>query len=132
MADTERAGTNKNYEFGGRQGLVRMLERAHLEPLNSATYQLSWQAAPDTAAPKTNPAAEDPDRMTPRDARLPAAKDVTYPIRYLMRTEIGRGPLGKLLLRNFVLPPRMFLVGKGSATAVESPLPACTRSSYRR
>ncbi|WP_442854842.1 type VI secretion IcmF C-terminal domain-containing protein, partial [Burkholderia sp. Leaf177] len=45
---TETAGTSKNFEFGGRWALVRMLERAKVEPIDSATFQLTWQAAPDT------------------------------------------------------------------------------------
>ncbi|MGF6898848.1 ImcF-related family protein [Paraburkholderia sp. GAS348] len=45
---TERAGTSKNFEFGGRWALVRMLERARVEPIDSATYQLTWQGSADT------------------------------------------------------------------------------------
>ncbi len=48
---TEKAGTNKRFEFTGRWGLVRMLERARVEPVDGATYQLTWQGTPDTAAP---------------------------------------------------------------------------------
>ncbi len=39
----------------------------------------------------------------------PPAKDVTYPIRYQLRTELGHGPLELLSLRDFVLPSRIFL-----------------------
>jgi type VI secretion system protein ImpL len=105
---TEKAGLNKSYEFGGRWGLVRMLERAHIEPLSSATYQLTWQAVPDTPGPKADQGATDPDGLTARTAKLPAAGDMIYPIRYQMRTEIGQGPLEMLALRGFVLPTHIF------------------------
>lgn len=106
---TERAGINKNYEFGGRWGLVRMLERAYIEPLNGSVFQLTWQAVPDTTALKTTNAIDDPDSLTPRAAKLPPAAEMIYPVRYQMRTEVGQGPLEMLALRGFVLPSRIFV-----------------------
>lgn len=103
---TEAAGTNKHYEFTGRWGLVRMLERASIEPIDSATFQLTWQGQPDSPAVAPAP---DPDSLTARPAMQPPAKDVTYPIRYQLRTELGHGPLELLSLRDFVLPSRIFL-----------------------
>ncbi|WP_416050824.1 ImcF-related family protein [Cupriavidus basilensis] len=138
---TERAGTSKSYEFGGRWGLVRMLERAHVEPVDSANYQLTWQARPDAqdasealegpGAPKA-PAerqadahgrtfAEDPDSLTARSAQAPVAAEVTYPVRYLMRTEVGQGPLEMLALRGFVLPTRIFVGREPQAAAHATP-----------
>ncbi|MGN5479816.1 type VI secretion IcmF C-terminal domain-containing protein [Cupriavidus basilensis] len=49
---TEKAGTSKNHEFDGRWGWVRMLERAHVVPVDSATFQLTWQATSDTKEQK--------------------------------------------------------------------------------
>ncbi|WP_324251860.1 type VI secretion IcmF C-terminal domain-containing protein, partial [Paraburkholderia saeva] len=49
---TDTAGTNKSFEFSGRWALVRMLERAKVEPVDSATYQLTWQAKPEGVDPK--------------------------------------------------------------------------------
>lgn len=103
---TETAGTNKHYEFTGRWGLVRMLERASIEPIDSATFQLTWQGRLDSPVTATAP---DPDSLTARPAMQPPAKDVTYPIRYQLRTELGHGPLELLSLRDFVLPARIFL-----------------------
>ncbi|MBB1634267.1 ImcF-related family protein [Cupriavidus sp. UME77] len=134
---TERAGTSKSYEFGGRWGLVRMLERAHIEPVDSANYQLTWHAKPDAldasealegpGAPKATAErqadahgrtfAEDPDSLTARSAQAPVAADVTYPVRYLMRTEVGQGPLEMLALRGFVLPTRIFVGREPQAAA---------------
>ncbi|RDK05756.1 type VI secretion protein VasK [Cupriavidus lacunae] len=118
---TETAGVNKSYEFSGRWGFVRMLERAHIEPLSSSTYLLTWQATPDTMALKADQGAADPDSLAARPAKLPAAGDMTYPIRYQMRTEIGQGPLEMLALRGFVLPGRIFAAREPQAPAHAAP-----------
>ncbi|WP_346430208.1 ImcF-related family protein [Cupriavidus basilensis] len=118
---TETAGTNKSYEFGGRWGLVRMLERAHVEPVDSANYQLTWQARPDAPEAHGRTFSEDPDSLTARSAQAPVAADVTYPVRYLMRTEVGQGPLEMLALRGFVLPTRIFVGREPQAAARATP-----------
>lgn len=111
---TEQAGTNKHYEFGGRWGLMRMLERAHVEPIDSATFQLTWQGVPEASEDSPargntdNAGDEDPESLTPRTARMPASSTLTHPIRYQLRTELGHGPLDLLTLRGFVLPSRIF------------------------
>ncbi|NUA26871.1 type VI secretion protein VasK, partial [Cupriavidus basilensis] len=130
-------GTSTSYEFGGRWGLVRMLERAHVEPVDSANYQLTWQARPEAlegpGAPKATAEsqadahgrtfAEDPDSLTARSAQAPVAAVVTYPVRYLMRTEVGQGPLEMLVLRGFVLPTRIFVGREPQAAARAVPGP---------
>lgn len=128
---TERAGTSKNYELGGRWGLIRMLERAHIEPVSHTTFQLTWRAAPDTTPNSAQGMAEglmaealiaeDLHSLTSRKPRLSATKDLTDPIRYQMRTEIGQGPLEMLWLRNFVLPTRIFAGPEVRATAYSRP-----------
>jgi len=108
---TETAGTNKNYEFDGRWGLLRMLERAHVEPIDSATFQLTWRASPDTGASTAANAdtrGSDGESLNARDAKAPASADLIHPVRYQMRTEVGHGPLELLALRGFVLPSRIF------------------------
>ncbi len=126
---TETAGTSANYEFGGRWGLVRMLERARIVPLDSATFQLTWQAVPDADAVRaglneSEPEARAPSRpdnpqiLTARKAGLPVPSDLVYPIRYQMRADVGSGPLEMLELRDLQMPERIFLVGKqGSPVA---------------
>ncbi|WP_432260040.1 ImcF-related family protein [Cupriavidus sp. TMH.W2] len=117
---TEQAGTNKNYEFGGRWGLVRMLERAQVEPLDSATYELTWRGVPDTPELKASAessADSDADSLTARAAKLPAPAQMSYPIRYQVRTEVGQGPLEMLALRGFVLPTRIFTDERKQAVA---------------
>ncbi|WP_175948455.1 ImcF-related family protein [Burkholderia pyrrocinia] len=141
---TEKAGTNKSFEFSGRWGLVRMLERARVEAVDDATYQLTWQGAPDTSALKLAQAAKsasapgiasagrlvnaggeddeveadakDPDGLTSHGPLTPASLELTYPLSYMMRTDVGKGPLELLALRGFVLPARIF-VGKGPGVA---------------
>jgi type VI secretion system protein ImpL len=133
---TETAGTSKNFEFGGRWAFVRMLERANVEPIDGATFQLTWQAAPDTrmvsaaataidatsrkishpAADDWSGAEQDASRghgsldgrvMQPPLTAAPAS--LTYPLSYFMRTDVGKGPLELLALKGFTLPNRMFI-----------------------
>ncbi|WP_228770896.1 ImcF-related family protein [Cupriavidus sp. U2] len=120
---TETAGTNKHYEFDGRWGWIRMLERADVEPIDSATFQLTWQGAPDTGAADKQAVTAAPDSLTAREAHTPVSAAMAYPIRYQMRTEAGHGPLELLALRGFVLPSRIFAdsgrhsLAQASATA---------------
>jgi type VI secretion system protein ImpL len=113
---TEQAGTNKSFEFSGRWALVRLLERAHVEPVDTATYQLTWEAAPEAQVPRPTArgdgeanVAVDHERLTAHGPQTPAPGDLTYPLSYLMRTEVGQGPLELLALRSFALPTRIFV-----------------------
>ncbi|QYY29874.1 type VI secretion protein VasK [Cupriavidus pinatubonensis] len=113
---TEKAGTNKTYEFSGPWGWVRMLERARVMPIDTATFQLTWQASADTGDQKAGAgtgepgAAVQPDAaaLIARDAKGPASADLAYPISYQLRTDVSQGPLEMLWLRGFVLPSRIF------------------------
>jgi type VI secretion system protein ImpL len=154
---TETAGTSKNFEFGGRWALVRMLERAKVEPIDSATFQLTWQAAPDTrrsvqpvTAPASSVVAKAPSHSTARgtDDWSSAVRDhatpqespaldslvtqqplttppanVSYPLSYLMRTDVGKGPLELLALKGFTLPNRMFIEKPRTTNTDRSPNP---------
>ena len=106
---TEQAGTNKSYEYTGRWALVRMLERAKVEPIDSATVQLTWQAVSDAAPKSAQAQSPDSDAQVDQEPLVAAPSTLTYPIRYLMRTEVGSGPLELLTLRGFVLPERIFM-----------------------
>ncbi|WP_235024357.1 type VI secretion IcmF C-terminal domain-containing protein [Caballeronia cordobensis] len=109
---SETAGTNQRFEFAGRWAFVRMLERAHVEPIDTSTYQLTWQAKAqfeDTRyAPKTTDAA-DQDALTEHGPSAAASADITHPLSYVMRTDVGKGPLELLALKGFVLPSRIFV-----------------------
>jgi type VI secretion system protein ImpL len=141
---TEKAGTNKSFEFSGRWGLVRMLERARVEAIDDATYELTWQGSPDpttsrfaqAASSASTPAAasgaravgadrknnepnanvQDTESLAGHGPLTPASKDLTFALTYMMRTDVGKGPLELLALRGFVLPTRIF-VGKGPSVA---------------
>ncbi|WP_175951962.1 ImcF-related family protein [Burkholderia sp. BCC0405] len=107
---TERAGTNLNMEFGGRWALVRMLERAHVSPVDTATYLITWQAEPQAPQSKAVAAkVDDNDSLTAQAPLTPAPASLTYPLTYLMRTDVGKGPLELLSLRGFALPSRIFV-----------------------
>ncbi|WP_313067204.1 type VI secretion IcmF C-terminal domain-containing protein [Paraburkholderia sp. LEh10] len=110
---TDTAGTNKNFEFSGRWALVRMLERAKVEPVDSATYQLTWQAKPESTDPKPaltkTDASADSATLTAQEALVAAPSSMTHPLRYLIRTDVGKGPLELLALRGFTLPSRIFI-----------------------
>lgn len=113
---TEQAGTNKSYEYTGRWSLVRMLERAHVEPIDSATLQLTWRGTPDAPAKAEKPETPYDDAEVAHAPMAPAPQNVTYPIRYLMRTEVGKGPLELLALRGFTLPQRIFMDRRAAPT----------------
>ncbi|WP_332311085.1 type VI secretion IcmF C-terminal domain-containing protein, partial [Burkholderia ubonensis] len=107
---TERSGTNLNLEFGGRWALVRLLERAHVTPVDTATYLITWQAVPP--APASGSAAaqtDDHDALTAQGPLTSAPSSLAYPLTYLMRTDVGKGPLELLSLRGFALPSRIFV-----------------------
>jgi type VI secretion system protein ImpL len=109
---TETAGTNKRFEFNGRWALVRMLERAHIEPIDTATYQLTWQAAPQFEDTRFKPKSSDDtdqDALTAHGPSAAASADMAHPLSYMMRTDVGKGPLELLELRGFTLPSRVFI-----------------------
>ncbi|SEH48776.1 type VI secretion system protein ImpL [Paraburkholderia hospita] len=112
---TEKAGTNRSLEFDGRWAFVRMLERARVEPVDSATYMLTWQASPfvreirPTAAKSASDAAYDIDTLIAQEPGKPALGSDTHALGYMMRTDVGKGPLELLALKGFVLPSRIFV-----------------------
>jgi type VI secretion system protein ImpL len=110
---TDTAGTNKSFEFPGRWALVRLLERARIEPVDGATYQLTWQATPENADPKSGVTRADGlvdlAAQVAHEPLAPAPSDMTHPLRYLIHTDVGQGPMELLALRGFVLPSRIFV-----------------------
>ncbi|WP_321881962.1 ImcF-related family protein [Paraburkholderia bannensis] len=110
---TESAGTSRSFEFSGRWALVRMLERATVEPLDSATYQLTWRSAAESAgtgaAVAKAGATTETAALNVQGPLAPAPAEFTHPVHYIMRTDVGRGPLELLALRGFELPSRIFM-----------------------
>ncbi|WP_422615850.1 type VI secretion IcmF C-terminal domain-containing protein [Photorhabdus cinerea] len=70
-------------DYQGNWGLVRWLERAKAERLDESRYRLTFVA---------------PDGL---------------PLTWILRTEVGRGPLALLKLRGFTLPKEIFEVTPG-------------------
>jgi len=66
-------------DFSGNWVFIRLLEKAQVTQLDSSRYQLVWKT---------------------RDG---------LPLKYILRTEMGNGPLALLALRNFSLPKKVFL-----------------------
>ncbi|MGA7811426.1 ImcF-related family protein, partial [Caballeronia sp.] len=159
---TEQAGTSKNFEFAGRWALIRMLERAKVEPIDNATFELTWQAQPDTrmvrvaAVPSSasnkplhrtaddwsDPARDDSgssehaalDSLVTQQPLTPASANLAYPLSYLMRTDVGKGPLELLALKGFTLPTRMFIDKPRAAnpsTTIPPPLPKAARDAAK-
>ncbi|WP_332403835.1 ImcF-related family protein, partial [Burkholderia ubonensis] len=126
---TERSGTNVNLEFGGRWALVRLLERAHVSPVDTATYQITWQAVPPAPPSRSATAqTDDHDALTAQGPLTSAPSSLAYPLTYLMRTDVGKGPLELLSLRGFALPSRIFVPGAstpraGGSASQPPPLP---------
>jgi type VI secretion system protein ImpL len=137
----DTVGTNKSFEFSGRWALVRMLERVKVEPVDSATYQLTWQASPESADPKpaaskTDDVEEEGTPLTMQGPLAPAPSNMTHPLRYLIRTDVGKGPLELLALRGFVLPSRIFVDRTGPVAKLlqpngPPPLPKAARDAAR-
>lgn len=78
--EADEAGLRKTREYNGRFGFIRMLEAARVTPVDRSTYLIESGIAQDKA------------------------------LRFYMRTNAGKGPLGILDLRNIQLPLQIFEV----------------------
>lgn len=98
---SQQAGLRSMLDEPGPFGLIRLLERAQVTPLDNARYLLTW----------TSDAGQDPL------------------LRVQMRSDAGEGPLAVLQLRHFMLPSRIFVasasgsVAHAEAAAGPPPLP---------
>jgi type VI secretion system protein ImpL len=91
--ETVNAGTNQAFDSTGDWAFLRLLGKADVKQLDSARYQLTWNEKEGD------------------------------PLRYVMRTQVGQGPLELLKLRGFRMPERIFVVGKGGIAPMLPPLP---------
>jgi type VI secretion system protein ImpL len=73
------AGLRPAFDASGDWAFVRLLSNADIKPLDGTRYQLTWNAQKGT------------------------------PLRYVMRTQIGAGPLELLKLRGFHMPEQIFI-----------------------
>jgi type VI secretion system protein ImpL len=87
------AGLRQAFDSTGDWAFLRLLGKADMKQLDSTRYQLTWNT--------TN----------------------GEPLSYVMRTQVGAGPLELLKLRGFRMPERIFIVGKAGVVPVLPPLP---------
>ena len=74
--------------------------------------------------------------LTAQGPLTPASVELTYPLSYTMRTDVGKGPLELLALKGFVLPNRMFIDKPARATNANTstsppPLPKAAREAAK-
>jgi type VI secretion system protein ImpL len=90
---TLNAGLRQAFDSTGDWAFLRLLAKADVKQLDSTRYQLAWNEANGD------------------------------PLRYVLRTQVGTGPLELLKLRGFQMPERIFVVGKAGAAPMLPPLP---------
>jgi len=66
----------------------------------------------------------------------PASSNLTYPLSYVMRTDVGKGPLELLALKGFTLPDRMFIDKPAHGANIRTsasppPLPKAARDAAK-
>lgn len=83
---TIHAGTRQAFDHTGDWAFLRLLQQAQVTQLDSTRYALNWSQ---------------PDAET---------------LHYVLRTQVGAGPLELLKLRGFKLPARIFIVGTAAAS----------------
>jgi len=83
---TEKSGLRTERNADGRFGLIRLLSQASVTQVDGARYLLTWR--PDGSG--------------------------GVPLRMLLRSEAGAGPLDVLALRDFTLPQQVFATARGS------------------
>jgi type VI secretion system protein ImpL len=91
--ETVNAGLRQAFDSTGDWAFLRLLAKADVKPFDSTRYALTWNGANGE------------------------------PLRYVLRTQVGAGPLDLLRLRGFKMPERIFIVGKAGTVPVLPPLP---------
>ena len=109
---TENGGLRIAFDAPGDWAFLRMLEKAQVKPLDDTRYELVWNAGTqgDAAMAASAAAGDTPD-------------GTTAPLRYVLRTQAGAGPLELLKLRGFRMPERIFVTGRAGALSTLPSLP---------
>ncbi|VWB17479.1 ImcF-like protein [Burkholderia lata] len=87
------AGLRQAFDSTGEWAFLRLLSKADIKQIDSTRYRLTWNAGNDE------------------------------PLSYVLRTQIGAGPVDLLKLRGFRMPDRIFVVGKAGVASKMSLLP---------
>jgi len=82
-------GLRVAFDTPGDWAFLRLLAKADVKPLDSTRYRLTWNAANGA------------------------------PLGYILRTQLGSGPLELLKLRGFRMPEQIFVAGKGGISSSE-------------
>lgn len=109
---TQSAGLRIAFDATGDWAFLRLLEKAQVKRLDESRYELVWNAEAG------GDAAQGINAVTTR-----APSGTAAPLRYVLRTQAGPGPLELLELRGFRMPQRIFLTGRAGATAELPSLP---------
>lgn len=87
------AGLRQAFDSTGDWAFLRLLSNAEIKQLDSTRYRLTWNIGSDE------------------------------PLSYVLRTQVGAGPIELLRLRGFRMPDRIFVVGKAGAASTMPLLP---------
>ncbi|MGS0897387.1 ImcF-related family protein [Burkholderia stagnalis] len=87
------AGLRQAFDATGDWAFLRLLSNADVKPLDSTRYRLTWNTASGE------------------------------PLSYVLRTQVGAGPIELLKLRGFRMPDRIFVVGNAGAKSAMPILP---------
>ncbi|VWB50114.1 ImcF-related family protein [Burkholderia lata] len=87
------AGLRQAFDSTGDWAFLRLLSKADIKQIDSTRYRLTWNTENDE------------------------------PLSYVLRTQIGAGPVDLLKLRGFRMPDRIFAVGKAGVASKMSLLP---------
>ncbi|WP_230971928.1 ImcF-related family protein [Burkholderia anthina] len=87
------AGLRQAFDSTGDWAFLRLLSKADVKQLDSTRYRLTWNTGS------------------------------SEPLSYVLRTQVGAGPIGLLKLRGFRMPDRIFIVGNAGVVSTMPLLP---------
>ncbi|WP_407971962.1 ImcF-related family protein [Burkholderia pyrrocinia] len=87
------AGLRQAFDSTGDWAFLRLLSKADVKQLDSTRYRLTWNTGNDE------------------------------PLSYVLRAQVGAGPIDLLKLRGFRMPDRIFVVGKAGVVSTMPLLP---------
>ncbi|KWH14735.1 type VI secretion protein VasK [Burkholderia territorii] len=87
------AGLRQAFDSTGDWAFLRLLSKADIKPLDSTGFRLTWRTGNGE------------------------------PLSYVLRAQVGAGPIGLLKLRGFRMPDRIFVVGRAGVSSTMPLLP---------
>ncbi|WP_429447067.1 ImcF-related family protein [Paraburkholderia sp. WC7.3g] len=121
---TLNGGLRLAFDRTGDWAFLRMLEKAQAKPLDDTRYELVWNGGTATDEAKAASATGGTANETTNGTTGGSANgDAAVPLRYLLRVQVGAGPLELLRLRGFSMPGRIFVTGRAGVISGLPPLP---------